>query len=103
MRDSVKGSVRRVLICVMMTSVVDAALAAAEEKASQPPGVVEQVGTAVKNFAAKVGQEASGLAKQLSESETPKKVGEELQRSAVSLGNKIEAAGQKIKESFQSK
>jgi hypothetical protein len=44
----------------------------------------------------------SSLVKKLEESETPKKVGNELKRSAESLGQKIEAAGKKLKESFKS-
>jgi hypothetical protein len=41
----------------------------------------------------------SGMVKKLEESETPKKVGNELKRSAESLGRKVEKAGKKLKES----
>ena len=53
-------------------------------------------------MATKIEQEVSGLVKKLQESETPKKVGNELKRSAEALGQKVEEAGKKLKESFKS-
>jgi len=42
------------------------------------------------------------MVKKHEESETPKKVGNELKRSAESLGHKVEQAGRKLKDSFKS-
>jgi hypothetical protein len=42
------------------------------------------------------------MVKKLEESETPKKVGNELKRSAESLGQQVEGAEKKMKESFKS-
>jgi len=75
---------------------------AADNKTKEPAGVVDQVGTALKNTATKIEQQVSGVVKKLEESETPKKVGNELKRSAESLGQKVEEAGRKVKESFKS-
>jgi|SRR5437870_5592297 len=75
---------------------------AADNKTKEPAGVVDQVGTALKNTATKIEQQVSGVVKKLEESETPKKVGNELKRSAESLGQKVEEAGKKLKESFKS-
>lgn len=75
---------------------------AGDNKAKEPSGVVDQVGTALKNTATKIEHEVSGMVKKLEESETPKKVGNELKRSAESLGQKVEGAGKKLKESFKS-
>ena len=57
---------------------------------------------ALKNTATKIKQEVSSVVKKLEESETPKKVGNELKRSAESLGQKVVQAGEKLKESFKS-
>ena len=75
---------------------------AGDSKTKEPAGVVDQVGTALKNTATKVEQEVSRVVKKLEESETPKKVGKELRRTAESLGQKVEEAGKKLKESFKS-
>lgn len=75
---------------------------AEEKKKNAEPGIVEQVETAVKNAADKVGKSFNSAVKQVEESETPKKVGNELQRSAESLGKKVEEAGKKLKQSFKS-
>src|SRR5438477_9412149 len=75
---------------------------AADNKTKEPAGVVDQVGTALKNTATKIEQQVSGVVKKLEESETPKKVGNELKRSAESLGQKVGEAGKKLKESFKS-
>ena len=75
---------------------------AADNKTKEPAGVVDQVGTALKNTATKIEQQVSGVVKKLEESETPKKVGKELKRTAESLGQKVEEAGKKLKESFKS-
>jgi hypothetical protein len=72
-----------------------------DDKTKKPAGFVDQVGTALKNTATKIEQEASSVVKKLEESETPKKVGNELKRSAESLGQKVEGAGKKLKESFK--
>ena len=66
---------------------------ATDNKTKEPAGVVDQVGTALKNTATKIEQQVSGVVKKLEESETPKKVGNELKRSAESLGQKVEEAG----------
>ena len=55
---------------------------AGDEKAKEASGVVDQVGTSVKNLATKIEKEVTGVVKKLEESETPKKVGNELKRSA---------------------
>ncbi|MCI0427342.1 MAG: hypothetical protein L0Z46_04935 [Nitrospiraceae bacterium] len=75
---------------------------AGDNKTKETAGVVDQVGSALKNTATKIGREVSGVVKKLEESETPKKVGNELKRSAESLGQKIEGAGKRLKESFKS-
>lgn len=75
---------------------------AADDKVKESDGVVDKVGTSVKNLAAKIEKEVTGVVKKLEESETPKKVGNELKRSAESLGQKVEEAGKKVKEAFRS-
>ena len=88
-----------VIVCTV--GVADLVLAG-DGKTKEPAGVVDQVGTALKNTATKIEQEVSSVVKKLEESETPKKVGNELKRSAESLGQKVERAGKKLKESFKS-
>jgi hypothetical protein len=56
----------------------------------------------LKNTATNIEKEVSSVVKKLEESETPKKVGNELKQSAESLGQKIEEAREKLKESFKS-
>lgn len=75
---------------------------AAEGDAKDNPGVVDQVGTAVKNAATRLEKEVTGIVKKLEDSETPKKVGNEIKRSAESLGQKVEETGKKLKQSFKS-
>lgn len=75
---------------------------AGDIKTKESSGVVDQVGTALKNTATKIEQEVSSVVKKFEESETPRKVGNELKRSAESLGQKVEEAGNKLKESFKS-
>lgn len=75
---------------------------AADEKAKPAPGIVDQVGATVKSVATTIEREITGAVKKLEESETPKKVGNELKRSAEALGEKVEQAGKKLKESFKS-
>ena len=72
-----------------------------DEKTKEPAGVVDQVGTALKNMATKIEQEVSSLVKKLEESETPKKVGNELKRSAESLGQKNRSGGEKAERVLQ--
>jgi hypothetical protein len=74
---------------------------AGEEK-SKDQGMADQIGASVKNLATKIEKEVTGVVKKLEESETPKKVGAELKRSADSLGEKVEQAGKKVKESLKS-
>ena len=88
-----------VIVCIL--GAADGVLAG-DQKTKEPTGVVDQVGTALKQTATKIGQEASSVVKQLEESETPKKVGRELKRSAESLGKKVGDAGNKLKDSFNS-
>lgn len=91
------------IVCVVGFALGGEDFALAGDRTSkEPAGVVDQVGTALKQTATKIEQEVSGLAKKLEESETPKKVGNELKRSAESLGQKVEGAGRKLKESFKS-
>jgi len=90
-----------VLVTVCSLGVADLVLAG-DDKTKEPAGVVDQVGTALKHTATKIEKEVSSVVKKLEESETPKKVGNELKRSAESLGQKIEGAGEKLKESFKS-
>lgn len=75
---------------------------AADDKATEAPGVVDQVEATVKHAATTIEREITGVMKKLEESETPKKVGNELKRSAEVLGEKVEQAGKKLKESFKS-
>jgi len=56
----------------------------------------------VRQFATKVEREVAGVVKKLEESETPKKIRSELERSVDSLGVKIEQAGKQLKDSFKS-
>jgi hypothetical protein len=74
-----------VFVIVCLLGVADFVLAG-DDKTKEPVGVVDQVGTALKNTATKIEQEVSSAVKKLEESETPKKVGNELKRSAESLG-----------------
>lgn len=102
-RGHLDGIVRR-FFALMITVVCfwPGSTWAEEKKKHAEPGIVEQVETAVKNAAAKVGDSFNSAVKQVEESETPKKVGRELQRSAESLGKKVEEAGKKLKQSFKS-
>ena len=50
----------------------------------------------------RIEQEVSSVVQKLEESEILKSVGNELKRSAESLGQKIGGAGRKLKESFKS-
>jgi hypothetical protein len=100
-RNGQIGIVGIVCVIVCTLEVVDLVLAG-DSKIKEPSGVVDQVGTALKNTATKVEQEVSSVVKKLEKSETPKKVGNELKRSAESLGQKVEQAGKKLKESFKS-
>ena len=100
-RNGHTGIAGVLLVIVCTVGVADLVLAG-DDKTKEPAGILDQVGTALKNMATKIEQEVSSLVKKLEESETPKKVGNELKRSAESLGQKIEAAGKKLKESFKS-
>lgn len=77
-------------------------VSAGDDKTKGSGGVVDQIGTSVKNLATNIEKEVTGAVKKLEESETPKKVGDELKRSAESLGEKVERAGKKLKDSFAS-
>ena len=100
-RKGQMGIARIVFVIVCTLGVADLVLAG-DDKTKEPAGVVDQVGTALKNTATKIEKEVSSVVKKFEESETPKKVGNELKRSAESLGQKIEEAGDKLKESFKS-
>lgn len=100
-RNGHMGIAGILLFIVCTVGVADLALAG-DDKTKEPAGILDQVGTALRNTAMKIEQEVSSLVKKLKESETPKKVGNELKRSAESLGQKIEEAGKKLKESFKS-
>ena len=91
-----------ILVVIVYTLGAAALVLAGDDKTKEPAGVVEQVGTVLRNTATKIEHELSSVVKKLKESETPKKVGNELKRSAESLGQKVEAAGKKLKESFKS-
>jgi hypothetical protein len=93
-RNSQMGIAGIAFVIVCNLGVADFGLAG-DDKTKEPAGVVDQVGTALKNTATKIEQEVSGMVKKLEESETPKKVGNELKRSAESLGQKVEEAGKK--------
>ncbi len=71
-------------------------------KTRELAGVVGPVGTALENTATKIEREVSRVVKKLEESETPKKVGNELKRSAEPLREKVEQTGEKLKEAFKS-
>ena len=74
------------IVFVVVCSLGVAALVlAGDDKTKEPAGAVDQVGTGLKNTATKIEQELSSMLKKLEESETPKKVGNELKRSAESL------------------
>ena len=73
-----------VLVIACSLGVADLVLAG-DDKTKEPAGVVDQVGTALKNTATKIEQEMSSVVKKFEESETPKKAGNELKRSAESL------------------
>lgn len=87
-----------VLVCVVASG---STVFAADEKAAPSGGVVDQIGRSVKNLATKIENEVAGAVKKLEGSETPKKVGNEVKRSANVLGEKVEEAGKKLKESFK--
>lgn len=88
-----------VLVCVVASG---SHVFAADEQAAPSGGVVDQIGTSVKNLATKIEKEVTGVVRKLEDSETPKKVGNEVKRSANVLGEKVEEAGKKLKESFKS-
>jgi gas vesicle protein len=88
-----------VIVCIL--GAADGVLAG-DDKTKESAGIVDQVGTALKNTATKIEQEMSGVVKKFEESETPKKVGNEFKRSAEYLGQKVEEAGKKLRESFKS-
>jgi hypothetical protein len=73
-----------ILFVIVCTVGVAGFVLAGDNKTKAPAGVVDHVGTALKNTATKIDQEVSSVVKQLEESETPKKVGNELKRSAES-------------------
>jgi len=92
-----------VFFVVFVCGAVTGALAVEPEgKGKESGGVVDQIGASVKSLAEKIEKEVTGAVKKLEDSDTPKKVGNELKRSANSLGEKAEQAGQKLKESFKS-
>ena len=74
-----------IVFVIVCTLEVAEGVLAGDNKTEEPAKVVDQVGTAVKHTATKIEQEVSGVVKKLEESETPKKVGNELKRSAESL------------------
>ena len=74
-----------IIFVIVCTLGVAEGVLAGDNKTEEPAKVVDQVGTAVKHTATKIEQEVSGVVKKLEESETPKKVGNELKRSAESL------------------
>ncbi|MDH5580134.1 MAG: hypothetical protein OEZ09_16920, partial [Betaproteobacteria bacterium] len=88
-------------MCVGLVAVSQTALAG-DEKPKEGASVVEQMGMKVKEVAATIEREVTGVVKKLEESETPKKIGNELKRSANAVGEKIENAGKKLKQSFNS-
>lgn len=100
------SAMRRVIVCLIAVcggmdwSVGNAR--AGEQKPKDTSGVVDQIGTTVKNAATTIEREITGVVKKLEESETPKKVGNELKRSAEALGEKVQQAGKKLKDSFKS-
>jgi hypothetical protein len=94
--------IARILFVIVCIIGVANFVQAGDNTTKEPAGVVDQVGTALKNTATKIEKEVSSVVKKLEESETPKKVGKELKRSAESLGQKVEEAGKKLKESFES-
>lgn len=73
---------------------------ASEEPSKPVSGVVDQAGTVIKNAAARLEHEVIDVMKKFESSETPKKVGNELKRSAEALGETVEQAGKKLKETF---
>ena len=83
-RNGRMGIAGIVFVIVCTLGVAEGVLAG-DNKTEEPAKVVDQVGTAVKHTATKIEQEVSGVVKKLEESETPKKVGNELKRSAESL------------------
>jgi len=98
----VKSVVVMACMGVVVVGGLPGLLWAAEEKSKAAPGVVDQVGTAIKNAATRLEHEVTDVVKKLEDSETPKKVGNELRRSAEAVGEKVEQAGKKLKESFKS-
>ena len=95
--------IAEILFVIVCTVGVADLVLAGDGKTKEPAGVVDQAGTALKNTATKIEQELSSVLKKLQESETPKKVCNELKRSAESLGPKVEQAGSMLKDSFKSK
>lgn len=74
----------------------------AGEEAGKDHRVVDQIGTSAKKVITTIEKEVTGVVKKLEESETPKKVGQELKRSLEALGEQVEQAGKKVKEQFRS-
>jgi hypothetical protein len=93
----------RLFICLIPVMCLWSGLASAEDKKTKAePGIVEQLEIALANAAAKVEKGFTDTVKQIQEIETPKKVSKEVKRSAESLGQKVEEAGRKLKQSFKS-
>lgn len=60
-----------VILCILGTA---DSIPAGDDKTKEPAGVVDEVGTALKDTATKVEQEMSSVVKKLEDSETPEKV-----------------------------
>ena len=75
---------------------------AADEKNKEGSDAVDQMGMKVREFATRIEREVAGVFKKLEESQTPKKISVELERSLNALGEKIEEAGKQLKKSFKS-
>lgn len=56
----------------------------------------------MKSLATKIEKELTEATKKLEESETPKNVGNELKRSAETLGQRVEEAEEQVKKAFES-
>jgi hypothetical protein len=89
------------LMCGSFVAMGEIALAA-DQKNREGSGAVDQIGMKVKEFATKIEREVAGVFKKLEESETPKRIAAELERSANSFGERIEQAGRQLKKSFKS-
>lgn len=90
-----------ILFVIACTLGVADLVLAGDDKTKEPAGVVDQVGTALKNTATKIEQEVSSVVKKLEESETPKKVGNDIETIGRVIRSKSRRGGEEAERVLQ--